>query len=248
VENPKINAIQVFSSAGEPSPVASGPPIEAPTVGGSSQALYRVNACGGEFVDSQGQIWEAGDAYVHNGLPFGPVSTPIAATVDDALFQTECYDPPTGHPMRFEFPVENGSYEIRLGMAEVYGLGAGLRVFTVKVEGKIVLQSHDIFAKVGANTADIETVTTDVADGVLTVEFEHVMENPKVCTKNISASIDLFAIVANFIYSSPRSIVLRYIRWLLHRQHLRLFPLSHRAPQLRLCLNQSTSMLVAPFL
>ena len=51
-ENPKINAIQVFSSTGEPSPVATAPPVQSPTVGGSAQVLYRVNAGGGQFQDS----------------------------------------------------------------------------------------------------------------------------------------------------------------------------------------------------
>lgn len=180
-ENPKINAIQVFSSTSEPSPVATAPPVQSPTVGGVSQVLYRVNAGGGQFQDAQGRTWEAGDAYLQNGIPFGPVNTPIAETVDDVLFQTECYDSPSGDAMKFDFPVENGSYEVRLGFSEVYGLVTGQRVFNVRLEGQVVLAEHDIYAAVGANTANIEAVYTAVTDGVLTVQFEHVVENPKAC-------------------------------------------------------------------
>lgn len=172
VENPKINAIQVLS-IGDPSPVASAPPVQSPTAGGSSQVLYRVNAGGGQITDSEGQIWEADGAYLQNGLPFGPVSTPIDRTVDDFLYQTECYDPPTGDPMKFVFNVANGWKEIRLHFAELYGLVTGERVFTVKVNDQTVLTSHDIYAAVGANTADIEVVTAEVTDGLLVVEFEH---------------------------------------------------------------------------
>jgi hypothetical protein len=110
------------------------------------------------------------------------VSTPIAGTVDDALFQTECYDPPTGEAMTFQFPIGNGSYEVRLGFSEVYGLVTGQRLFNVLIEHKVVLEEHDIFAAVGANAANIEVVYTEVTDGVLTVEFEHVVENPKAST------------------------------------------------------------------
>ncbi len=45
-----------------------------------------------------------------------------------------------------------------------------------------MLEEHDIFAAVGANAANIEVVYTEVTDGVLTVEFEHVVENPKAST------------------------------------------------------------------
>ena len=43
-------------------------------------------------------------------------------------------------------------------------------------------KQHDIFVAVSANTADIEVVHTEVTDGVLMVEFEHVVENPKAST------------------------------------------------------------------
>jgi hypothetical protein len=38
---------------------------------------------------------------------------------------------------------------------------------------------NDIFVAVSANTTNIEVVYTEVTGGVLTVEFKHVVENPK---------------------------------------------------------------------
>jgi hypothetical protein len=142
--------------------------------------MYRVNAGGGQFVDSQGQTWLADTGFVQNGIPYGPVGTEIDLTEDDPLYQVECYDTPSGDPMKFEFSVVNGFYEVRLHFAEVYGLTTGQRVFNVVVEEEVALASHDIYGAVGANTADVESVITEVTDGVLTISFEHVTENPKI--------------------------------------------------------------------
>ena len=117
--------------------------------------------------------------------------------------------------MKFDFPVENGSYEVRLGFSEVYGLVTGQRVFNVLLEDQVVLAEHDIYAAVGANTADIEEFTTEVTDGVLTVQFEHVVENPKAC-RGIMVWNQSNSIVSNsdplYSRSSHRLIVSRYIR------------------------------------
>lgn len=166
----KLNGIEVISLSG---PTTPSPPTD-------SVALYRVNAGGGQFTDSQGLTWLADDDFVQNGSPYGPVNTAIGLTEDDILYQTERYDPPAGQPMKFEFNVPSGFYEIRLHFCEVYGLTTGQRVFNVLAEGKYVLTNHDIYAAVGANKADIETVVTEVTDGKLTISFEHSVENPKV--------------------------------------------------------------------
>lgn len=82
----------------------------------------------------------------------------------------------------FSHAVANGFYEVRLHFAEIYVDSPGSREFNVIVEGKTVLVSHDIYATVGPNTADVETIVTEVTDGLLTISFEHVTENPKVRT------------------------------------------------------------------
>lgn len=159
-------------------PAPTDPAPSEPSVGA---ALYRVNAGGGQYTDSEGNIWEA-DSYFDSGKPFALPGTAIALTQDDELFESERWDPPSGNPLKYEFNVDNGSYEIHLGFAEVYGLVTGQRVFNVIIEGETVLANHDIYAAVGANAADVEIVATDVTDGKLTILFEHVVENPKICS------------------------------------------------------------------
>ena len=193
VENPKVNAIEIHSSSSSggssatpaPSPAptttppTTTPPISSPTIGGGATIVYRVNAGGSSYTDTLGQVWEADTPYVSFGRPFTFAGASIAGTDDDALFRSERYDHPSDDPMRFDFEVENGSYQVRLGFTEVYGLLAGDRVFDVIINDQMMIKSHDIYAKVGANTADIEEFTTEVTDGVLTVTFDHVVENPK---------------------------------------------------------------------
>jgi hypothetical protein len=185
VENPKINGISIRASGQGVSPTlptptttsTAAPPTATPSTG---TALYRVNAGGGQYSDSEGNLWAA-DAFFTSGSAFALPGVSIGLTVDDVLFSSERYDPPSGDPMKYEFPVENGFYEVRLGFAEVYGLVTGQRVFNVLVEGQTVLENHDIYAVADANTANVEIITTEVNDGVLTIDFEHVTENPKIC-------------------------------------------------------------------
>ena len=155
------------------------PPISSPTFGGGSTVVYRVNAGGSSYTDTLGQVWEADNPYVSFGRSFTVTGAAIAGTDDDVLFRSERWDHPSDDPMRFDFQVENGLYQVRLGFAEIYGLKAGERVFDVIINDQVVIKLHDIFSKVGANTADIEEFTTEVTRGRLTVTFKHVKENPK---------------------------------------------------------------------
>ena len=160
-------------------PPTTSPPISSPTVGGGSTVVYRVNAGGSSYTDTLGHVWEADNPYVSFGRSFTVTGAAIAGTDDDVLFRSERWDDPSDDPMRFDFQVENGLYQVRLGFAEIYGLKAGERVFDVIINDQVVIKSHDIFAKVGANTADIEEFTTEVTGGKLTVTFKRIKENPK---------------------------------------------------------------------
>ena len=70
-----------------------------------------------------------------------------------------------------------------LHFAEIWGGGqeAGARKFNVWVEGDLVLEEYDMYAMYGGFTAIIESFTTTVDDGVLTIAFVRGSENnPKV--------------------------------------------------------------------
>jgi len=99
------------------------------------------------------------------------------------LFQSEAWDATGGAEMLWEFPVTpGGTYELRIYLADIYSgtWSTGARVFDVLVEDVLVLDNQDIYDEVGANTGLVKTFVVPVDDDLLSIEFLHVVENPKV--------------------------------------------------------------------
>lgn len=141
-------------------------------------ALFRINAGGGSFEDAAGQIWGP-----DSGFTSGSVSTfanEIAGTIDDPIYQSFRYDDTPSTPLDYNFPVANGQYEVRLHFAETWsGITAtGQRVFDVLLEGQTAINSLDVFATAGPNTALVRTLQTTVNDGQLTIGLRHGVQNP----------------------------------------------------------------------
>lgn len=150
-----------------------------------------INAGGGAYTDSQGNVWEADSvhAYYQAGGSKGIATQSTAAilgTTDDALYQSgrtfrQRMQP---GPYLYEIPVPvAGEYLVTLHFAETDTLRSlpAKRVFDVKVEGKLIYKGFDIVvAARGAFTATSLTATVTVVDGSLTVELQSVKFNPKI--------------------------------------------------------------------
>ena len=82
----------------------------------------RINA-GGPAVTTGGVSWAADQSFT-GGKSYSNVRA-IAGTTDDVLYQTERSNPSFG----YSIPVANGTYDVRLHLAEIYwgatGGGAG---------------------------------------------------------------------------------------------------------------------------
>ncbi|WP_127502179.1 S8 family serine peptidase [Actinoplanes solisilvae] len=132
-----------------------------------------VDAGGSGYVDAGGFFWAADQALGSRpwGYAGGKVQTTkagIAGTEDDALFRTQR----TGETFSYVFKnAPAGTYRIGLGFAELEKVKEGKRAFDVLVDGKIALYDHDVQAKVGALTADPNTVTVEHTGGDLTIVF-----------------------------------------------------------------------------
>jgi hypothetical protein len=153
--------------------------------------VHRVNA-GGPAVEAD-PPWTADTAAGPSPFLIGTAST-FATTLPidlshpsvppgtpQALFQTERWDPAPSPEMAWEFPVDAGLYEVRLYFADIY-LGTqapGARVFDLSIENAVVLDDYDIFADVGGFRGVMKSFTV-TSDGVLDVDFGHVVENPKI--------------------------------------------------------------------
>jgi gamma-glutamylcyclotransferase (GGCT)/AIG2-like uncharacterized protein YtfP len=156
---------------------------------GTSSPLFRVNAGGGSVTDSPmnwGDNSQNPSPYVNDTrISSRTFSGQNTTGAPNDVFITSRWNPAGTDPgvsqMKWVFPVDNGSYEVRLYMAETYGptQKVGARVFDVYAENVKKLDKLDIYKEAGTN-ALVKTIATDVKDGTLNIDFYHVVENPQV--------------------------------------------------------------------
>ncbi|WP_207510980.1 malectin domain-containing carbohydrate-binding protein [Longitalea luteola] len=152
--------------------------------------LYRVNA-GGLEVAATPIPWEkdkqtdpcawldpASPNYTTGSdQPWGGTNTTDAPS---QIFSTNRYAAFGGTQVNYNFPVSNGTYEVRLYFAENSNQAAGLRVFDVQAEGTVRLDNFDIYAAAGYRNAHKETINVTVTDGTLDLDFVAVTGNPQI--------------------------------------------------------------------
>jgi N-acetylneuraminic acid mutarotase/glucose/arabinose dehydrogenase len=140
----------------------------------------RINTGGGTYIDSLGNSWLA-DTLYNTGNQF-TTGDQINGTVDDPLYQSERWDPGSAPELQYAITVPSGEYEVFLHFADIYwGTHAvGARVFDVSIENALFLEDFDIYSEVGGYNALVKSTTTIVTDGVLSIEFTHSIENPKI--------------------------------------------------------------------
>ena len=144
-----------------------------------TQQPIRVNCGGANYTDSNGQVWQA-DTGFNTGT--GSANTAVTTgTSDPALYQSNRYNQ-SATPLTYSFPVVNGSYRVNLLFAENSPAqqAVGARVFNVKLNSTVVLQNFDIYAAVGANTAVVEGFNAVVTNGAIAIEFDKLVQNPKI--------------------------------------------------------------------
>ncbi|NCC51260.1 MAG: hypothetical protein EOM20_08600, partial [Spartobacteria bacterium] len=154
---------------------------------------YLVNAGGGAYTDSQSRAWSSDAGFFNTGNANSTASA-IAGTDMQALYQSERWDGGESPEMLFSFPVEPGDYRVRLHFAEIYSgaSSVGDRVFDVKLNGQTVLTDYDIVADVGYLHAAVQEFIVEATSSVLTVEFIHKVENPKVSAIEVLKLKDLW--------------------------------------------------------
>ena len=104
-----------------------------------------------------------------------PTGTPAV------LFQSERWDPPADAEMEWDIPTGPGTYEVRLYFGDIFtGTQAeNLRIFSVAIEGGLVMIDYDQFADVGGFKAVMKSFFVS-SDGILDIDFFHNIENPAI--------------------------------------------------------------------
>jgi len=191
--NGTIYAYQVIAidGTGKTSPPVSG--LVRPRA--IADNIFRINVGGPAVTDPQDNVWAAD--YGHNGAGILDTNNlQIAGTVDDIIYRDRRYDPSSGAELKYTFPgIPNGDYELRLHFAETtsaFQTPAGQRVFDVKVQNQLALDNLDIVGTVGYATALVTPIPVSVTNGVITVEFIHIVgfNNP------VLAGMELYALEA----------------------------------------------------
>jgi hypothetical protein len=169
VQNPEINALEIEAGANT----------------AKASTAIRVHAGGGQYTDSQGQVWAADNGY-SGGNVYSVLNT-IAKTADQALYQTERYS--VSAPLQYQFGAPNGSYSVTLKFSENYFSTAGQRVFNIVINGQQVATNFDIVKAAGARFTAIDlTFVTTVTNGEVLIQLTPVVQNPKIDSLLISAN------------------------------------------------------------
>ena len=136
-------------------------------------ALFRIN-CGFEsdslILDHYGNNYEQDSLYFSGGAP-DFLDRQIANSETAILFQHRRVD---STDFDYQFPVLNGTYQVRLGFAEIsthYDNLQSDNLFDVNLEGELVLDDFNVFATYGTNIAGWQEFTVDITDGSIDLSF-----------------------------------------------------------------------------
>lgn len=157
--------------------------------------VHRVNCGGEEVIPGDGTLaWGADTSdnpspFRTSGVTFplsvGDLDDTVPADTPIEVFESLVFDFEGEDEMVWNFPVEPGSYEVRLYFGESFFGDAGVRVFNTRVEGEIMLENFDILQETERNVGIMRSTTVEVTDGNLEILFEHVIQNPVIAAIEI---------------------------------------------------------------
>jgi hypothetical protein len=131
---------------------------------------------GGPGYTFEGQVLSA-DRNFSGGKTYSNTVV-VSGSANAKIYQTERYG-----NFKYNLPVPNGDYIVRLHFAEIFHSAVNKRKFNVAIEnGQGSLMGYDIIAKAGGkNIARIEEFKSiGVTDGILNIDFTSVIDNAKV--------------------------------------------------------------------
>ncbi len=138
---------------------------------GNIPLVIAVNAGAPAGVQFEGVQYQA-DRYAIGGAVASTNDT-IGGVAEGKLYQTERYG-----SFNYEIPVTNGSYTVKLHMAEIYQEEAGQRLFNVDIENSTIFTELDLYSRAGHDGA-FSHVASEIAvnDGKLTIKLNGVVSN-----------------------------------------------------------------------
>lgn len=137
----------------------------------------RVNAGGGTYTDSLGQVWSK-DTGSAEGRTFA-TTAPITGSPDPVLYQTESFS--AGPIWDYRFVVPNGTYTVTLKFAEIYYTSPGRRVFDIELNGKTAYRRLDVFSAAGGIDKAIDLAyPVTVSNGLINITLRALIGYPTI--------------------------------------------------------------------
>ena len=138
-----------------------------------------MNNGGGSVNDASGR-W-SGDLFRTGITQSGTISLPVdvSAVLDPpptSVIQSYAYEANSGvgNRLRYDLPLADGTYEIRLFFAEPTLTSVGGRRFDVRLQGQTVLANYDVFADAGAVRKAVAKTFTVTASGGAGLDLEFI--------------------------------------------------------------------------
>ncbi len=165
-----------FSQSDEPAATPTEP---------TQRSEFRVNVGGGKIMDDRGREWQPDQIYKSGSYGYLGISgtyqspEPVAGTDFSEIYQSERY-----RLYGYRFALPNGHYQIILHFAEIYHKKNGQRLFDIQIEGKLVEQNLDIYARVGFQKAlmlnyNTRDLNLPILDGQLDIGFVNKRDDTK---------------------------------------------------------------------
>jgi hypothetical protein len=148
-----------------------------------------------------GNVWEADKGYRKGSVKLDKqvVVTPVAATDDDALYQTYLSAEKDLAETRYVIPIDDGRYLVRMHFVENYWSAEAARLFSISIEGQLRLSNLDIYKEVGYRAALVKDFEVSVSGGTLDIKF-----NPSVNRLAI-AGLEIFRDNGNITSVAPEA-------------------------------------------
>jgi Malectin domain len=136
------------------------------------------------YTDSQGNPWSADRGFTTSNSVSSPAI--IAGTSDPSLYHSYRY----GRSFSYNFVLSNGIYNVTLKFAETHWAQPGKRIFSVAINGKIVLNNFDVLTQVSPHIALDKTFTITVINQNVEIDFNASVDSAMVSAIQI-VPIDL---------------------------------------------------------
>ncbi|MBL4678619.1 MAG: T9SS type A sorting domain-containing protein [Mucilaginibacter sp.] len=198
-------------------------PLRIPLYGVANTSTQMVNVVkrikGGSDVNVTigGLPYEADKNYRKGSIKLDKqtITSEVLSTDIDTLYQTYLSAAADLAETRYEIPITNGSYLLRMHFVENYWTAPGQRVFGINVENVPVLTNFDIFNEVGYRRALVKDFATTVNDGVLTIKFNPTANRVGIAGLEIFnlQDVPMFSAFASSFTNAPVSLQKTFIAY-----------------------------------